>query len=188
MYLRSSRPQIPPRQVARTDRALLVAPLAAFADAACAPLATAGIRARRLDPPLEGDVAAAALRLTAEPPPFVAWGEPTLRVPSDHGDCGRAQQLALALARLLRGTPRAFLVAGTDGIDGPPPRAGRPPPAGAFIDGATWSALETAGAAGGPDPDHALARCDAGTILAAAGALFVPGPTGVNHADVVIAL
>ncbi len=175
---------IPPRQVMRTDRALLVAPLAAFADAACEALATAGIAARRLDPPLEGDVAAAAHRLAAETPPFVAWGEPTLRVPADHGDGGRAQQLALALARLFRGTARALLVAGTDGVDGPPPRAGRPPPAGAFIDGTTWDAI----AAAGLDPVRALARCDAGTALAAARALFVPGPTGVNHADVVIAL
>jgi hydroxypyruvate reductase len=175
---------IPPRQVGRADRALLVAPLAAFADVACEALAAAGIRARRLDPPLQGDVAGAAHRLAAEAPPLVAWGEPTLRVPADHGDGGRAQQLALALARLVRGTARALLVAGTDGVDGPPPRAGRPSPAGAFVDGGTWDAI----AAAGVDPDRALARCDAGTALAAAGALFVPGPTGVNHADVVIAL
>jgi glycerate 2-kinase len=175
---------IPPRQVARADRARLVAPLAAFADAALAALAASGVAARRLDPPLDGDVAAVAHRLIAEPPPFVAWGEPTLRVPADHGDGGRAQQLALTLARHLRGTSRALLVAGTDGVDGPPPRAGRRPPAGAFVDGATWDAV----AAAGLDPARALARCDAGTALAAAGALFVPGPTGVNHADVVIAL
>ncbi|HSK04982.1 MAG TPA: MOFRL family protein, partial [Kofleriaceae bacterium] len=129
-------------------------------------------------------VAAAAHRLAALAPPFVAWGEPTLRVPADHGDGGRAQQFALTLAQLLRGSSRALLVAGTDGIDGPPPRAGRPSPAGAFIDGATWDAIIAAGV----DPALALARCDAGTALAAAGALFVPGPTGVNHADVVIAL
>jgi hydroxypyruvate reductase len=175
---------IPPRQVARADRARLVAPLAAFADAALAALAAAGVAARRLDPPLEGDVTAAAHRLAALAPPFVAWGEPTLRVPADHGDGGRAQQLALTLAQLLRGTSRALLVAGTDGVDGPSPRAGRPSPAGAFIDGTTWDAI----AAAGVDPALALARCDAGTALAAAGALFVPGPTGVNHADVVIAL
>ncbi|MBA3819661.1 MAG: hypothetical protein H0X17_12265, partial [Deltaproteobacteria bacterium] len=36
------------------------------------------------------------------------------------------------------------------------------------------------------DADAALARCDAGTALAAIGALVVTGPTGVNHADVVI--
>ena len=175
---------IPPRPIARADRAVLVAPMAAFADAACEALAAAGLRARRLDPPLEGDVAAAARRLAAEAGPFVAWGEPTLHIPADHGDGGRAQQLALALARLLRGTPRALLVAGTDGVDGPPPRAGRASPAGAFIDGATWDAI----AAAGVDPALALERRDAGTALAAAGALFVPGPTGVNHADVVLAV
>jgi len=174
---------IAPRRVARADRAILVAPMAAFADAACAALAAAGVRARRLDPPLEGDAAAAARRLAAEAGPFVAWGEPTLRVPGDHGEGGRAQQAALALARLVRGTPRALLVAGTDGVDGPPPR-GRPPPAGAFVDGGTWDAIARAGV----DPDRALARCDAGPALAAASALFVPGPTGVNHADVVIAV
>jgi hydroxypyruvate reductase len=175
---------IPPRRVTRADRAVLVAPLAAFADAACEALAAAGLRARRLDPPLEGDVAAAAHRLAALAGRFVAWGEPTLRVPADHGDGGRAQQLALSLARLLRGTPRALLVAGTDGVDGPLPRAGRPSPAGAFVDGGTWDAI----AAAGVDPALALERCDAGTALAAAGALFVPGPTGVNHADVAIAV
>ena len=118
---------IGPRLVTRRDRAVLVAPLAAFADAALAALAGAGIAARRLDPPLEGDVEDAARRLAAAPGPFVAWGEPTVRVPADHGDGGRAQQLALALARLVRGTRRALLVAGSDGIDGPPPRDGRPP-------------------------------------------------------------
>jgi len=174
---------VPPRRVTRADRAVLVAPMAAFADAACESLAAAGVRARRLDPPLEGDVAAAARRLAAEAPPFVAWGEPTLRVPADHGEGGRAQQLALELARLLRGAGGAFLVAGSDGVDGPPPVV-RPSPAGAFIDGSTWDALAAAGA----DPALAIARCDAGPALAAASALFVPGPTGVNHADVVIAL
>jgi glycerate-2-kinase len=173
-----------PRHTARTDRALLVAPLAAFAEGAREALAAAGVRARRLDPPLEGEVAAAARRLAAEPAPLVAWGEPTLRVPADHGDGGRAQQLALALAQLVRGTSRALLVAGTDGVDGPPPRDGRPPPAGAFVDGGTWDAI----AAAGIDPARALARCDAGPALAAVGALFVPGSTGVNHADVVISL
>ena len=65
-----------------------------------------------------------------------------------------------------------------------PPPAARPASAGAFVDGGTWDAL----AAAGVDPALALARCAAGAALAAASALFVPGPTGVNHADVVIAL
>jgi hydroxypyruvate reductase len=111
----------------------------------------------------------------------VAWGEPTLRLPSPHGVGGRAQQLALVLARGLRGTPRSALVVGTDGIDGPPP-PGRPSPAGAWVDGATWDAI----AAAGLDPAAALAACDAGTALAAVGALVITGPSGINHADLVI--
>ena len=63
----------------------------------------------------------------------------------------------------------------------PAPRA-RPTPAGAFVDGATWAAITAAGL----DPAAALERCDAGTALAAVGALVVTGPTGINHADLVI--
>ena len=126
-----------------------------------------------------GDVAADLARVSSHV--RVVFGEPTLRIPADRGDGGRAQQLALLLARALRGTARSAFVAGSDGIDGPPPR-GRPAPAGAFVDGRTWDAV----AARGIDPERALARCDAGTALHAIGALVVTGPTGVNHADVVV--
>ena len=114
-------------------------------------------------------------------PLIVAWGEPTVRVPPGHGAGGRAQQLALLLARDLRGTSRGAFVVGTDGIDGPPP-ADRASPAGAWIDGTTWDAI----AAAGIDPAAALAACDAGTALAAVGALVVTGPTGINHADLLL--
>jgi hydroxypyruvate reductase len=126
-------------------------------------------------------VAEVAAQLAQISGPIVAWGEPTLRVPADHGDGGRAQQLALALAGRLRGRDVAALVVGTDGIDGPPPRD-RPSPAGAWVDGATWDAVIAAG----HDPAAALVRCDAGSALAAAGALVVTGPSGINHADLVI--
>lgn len=112
---------------------------------------------------------------------LVAWGEPTLALPADPGVGGRAQQLALVLARALRGTARSALVVGTDGVDGPPP-PDRPAPAGAWVDGATWDAI----AAAGIDPAAALARCDAGPALAAVGALIVTGPSGINHADLVV--
>jgi glycerate-2-kinase len=36
------------------------------------------------------------------------------------------------------------------------------------------------------DPQTALDRCDAGTALDAVGALVITGPTGVNHADLVV--
>jgi glycerate 2-kinase len=112
--------------------------------------------------------------------PMILWGEPTLAVPADHGEGGRAQQLALELARELRGGTRIAFVIGSDGMDGPAPRA-RPAPAGAYVDGTTWGAIEAAGV----DPERALECCDAGTALAAAGALVVTGPTGINHGDLV---
>lgn len=167
--------------VTRADRAQLLAPMAAFAQAAHAALAAHGVHARYVATPLEGDVEPIADALAASADTLVAWGEPTLRVPEPHGQGGRAQQLALALARRLRGTERAALVIGSDGVDGPRP-TGRPAPAGAFVDGATWDAISSAGI----DPAAALARCDAGSALAAVGALVVTGPTGINHADLVI--
>ena len=112
---------------------------------------------------------------------YVAWGEPTLRVPADHGEGGRAQQLALELAKALRGTNLIAMAIGSDGVDGPPP-AGRAAPAGALVDGTTWDAIVAAG----HDPERALARCDAGTVLDAVGALVVTGPTGINHGDLVV--
>ena len=104
-----------------------------------------------------------------------------MQVPANHGEGGRAQQLALELARQLRGVSRAAFVVGSDGSDGPAP-ASRPTPAGAYVDGATWDAIANANI----DPSAALERRDAGTALAAIGALVVTGPTGVNHADVVV--
>ena len=154
------------------DRALLVLPMRAFADAVVAELGLPLV-----EEPLAGDVEDVA-DLLAGRGPCVAWGEPTLHVPADHGRGGRAQQLALALARRLRGTSRIALVAGTDGADGPGPDA----PAGAIVDGTTWDAI----AAAHVDPARALARRDAGTALRAVGALVVTGPTGVNHADIAI--
>lgn len=150
------------------DRAQLVAPLAAFARIVAREL---GLPLR--EPALTADVTEVARALAAEPGAFVAYGEPTVVVPPAHGEGGRARQLALLLARELRGGTRSALVAGSDGVDGPGPAV-----AGAFVDGATWDALA--------DPAGALARCDAGTALAQIGAQFAPGPTGVNHADVVI--
>jgi len=112
---------------------------------------------------------------------WVYWGEPTLVVPADHGEGGRMQQLALELAKRLAGTDVGAFAIGSDGMDGPPP-AHRPAPAGAFVDGKTWAAIRAAGI----DPQAALDRCDAGTALAAVGALVITGPTGVNHADLVV--
>jgi hydroxypyruvate reductase len=175
----------PARSVARADHAEVIAPMASAAQAAVRALAARGITATLVEAPLAGEVFAVAGALVAAHAaargPIVAWGEPTLRVPAVHGAGGRAQQLALVLAGSLRGTPFSAFVVGTDGIDGPPP-PDRPAPAGAWVDGATWDAI----AAAGRDPAAALASCDAGTALAAAGALVVTGPSGINHADLAI--
>ena len=163
------------------DIARVIAPMTAFADAAIAALASRGVSARRIDPPIAGDTHGVAVELEARSGLVVAWGEPTLSVPADHGEGGRAQQLALELARLLRGTHRIALSIGSDGADGPAP-VHRPTPAGAFVDGSTWDAMIAAG----HDPEAALARRDAGAVLAAVDALVVTGPTGINHADLVL--
>jgi hydroxypyruvate reductase len=168
--------------VVRRDHAEIVAPMVSCARAAVRALADRGIAAALIDEPIAGELEAVARALAGRADPvLVAWGEPTLRVPAVHGTGGRAQQLALVLARWLRGAPRSAFVVGSDGVDGPAPRD-RPAPAGAWVDGTTWDAI----AAAGLDPADALARCDAGSALAAVGALVVTGPTGINHADLVI--
>lgn len=173
---------LPP--VRRSDHAVVIAPMASAAQAAVRALAARGIAASLVEAPIAGEVAAVAQALAARDAggaAIVAWGEPTLRLPPVHGVGGRAQQLALQLAGWLRDSARGALVVGTDGIDGPPP-AGRDAPAGAWVDGTTWDRIVAAGY----DPAAALAACDAGTVLDAVGALVVTGPSGINHADLVI--
>ena len=99
-------------------------------------------------------------------------GEPTVVLPASWGRGGRARQLALLCARGLAGVPGwSLLCAGSDGIDGNDAAAG------AIVDGDTWPQVR--------DGDAALAGCDAGTALARWA--VVTGPTGINHADLVVA-
>lgn len=110
---------------------------------------------------------------------LIAGGEPTIRVPPNPGTGGRAQHLALLLARHLRGRGDVtILVAGSDGIDGNSYAAG------AIVDGTTWDEI----ADHGGDPATALARADSHTALALTDATLQTGPTGVNHADLIIML
>ncbi|MEP6863308.1 MAG: DUF4147 domain-containing protein [Deltaproteobacteria bacterium] len=113
--------------------------------------------------------------------PYFQWGEPTIALPLGHGTGGRAQQLALELAKRISGQDKIAFVAGSDGQDGPKP-ADRPAPAGAFVDGTTWLAIRNAGI----EPTRALVSCDAGPALAAVGALFYTQATGINHGDIVV--
>ena len=99
------------------------------------------------------------------------------------GTGGRAQELALAAARVLGDAGGgangiAVLAAGTDGRDGPTDAAG------AMVSGSTWDVIARAGG----HPAVALERHDAYTALARAGALIRTGPTGTNVMDVVIGL
>ena len=163
------------------ELARVIAPLATCATAMTEALAAAGVEVALVREPVSGDVGALADRLARSSVAAVWYGEPTVVVPADHGEGGRMQQLALALARQLAGTDKSALAIGSDGMDGPPP-AHRPAPAGAYVDGTTWAAIRAAGI----DPQAALDRCDAGTALDAVGALVITGPTGVNHADLVV--
>jgi hydroxypyruvate reductase len=161
------------RQVcdARGDVAEVILPMRLFAFGVSAELRSRGIVLPFHEEPMRGRV--------TDLERGIHWGEPTLTVPDDHGEGGRAQQLALELARRLRGTDRSAFVAGSDGIDGPPPH-GRPAPAGAYVDATTWDAI------GDEAATRAVERRDAGSALAAVGALVITGPTGINHADVAV--
>jgi len=164
-----------PTYGSRHSQAHVIAPIRSFAEAAHAAFAAAGKQLAFLPNPLWGDVANLAPHIESG----LHWGEPTVRIPADHGEGGRMQQLALLLADRLRGSDRSAFCIGSDGIDGPPP-ANRPAPAGAYVDGTTWDAIGDAAAR------SALEHRDAGTALAAIGALVITGPTGINHADLVV--
>lgn len=131
---------------------------------------------------LEGDVAAVAMEIGAvarrlkEGEAWVAGGEWTVKV-TGKGRGGRATHLALLAAIEIAGIDgMCVLVAGSDGNDGTGPWAG------AVVDGETRARMVRAGV----DEWLALATCDSGSALDVVGATIDGGPTGVNHADLVI--
>jgi glycerate 2-kinase len=111
----------------------------------------------------------------------LAGGEPVVTVRGD-GLGGRAQELALACAiELNRVAPLAnvaLLCAGSDGIDGPTDAAG------AFAGPRTVATALKHGA----DPAIYLERNDTYSLFALTGDLFKTGHTGVNAADLLLAL
>ncbi len=113
-------------------------------------------------------------------PGLHVWGgETTVRLPPSPGRGGRAQALALAVARELEGGPPTwFLAAGTDGTDGPGEDAG------ALVDHETCRRGRQAGL----DPAESLQQADAGHFLEASGDLLRTGPTGTNVMDLMLAL
>jgi glycerate-2-kinase len=105
----------------------------------------------------------------------VASGEVTLRA-SGPGEGGRAQHLALTLARELAGESVKLLVAGSDGHDFTTGAAG------AQLDGESWGKA----IARGLDPDFRLARFDSATLCRALGAQLPAFDSDTNLADLVL--
>lgn len=129
---------------------------------------------------LYADVADAAARISrcvknGSDGVYVFGGEPTMVLPRNPGQGGRNQHLALLLAQKFSGeTKLEFLVAGSDGSDGPTNAAG------GFGDGDSFN-KQTGGSA-------ALNAADAGSFLENCGDLFVTGPTGTNVMDLAIVI
>jgi glycerate-2-kinase len=160
---------------ARVRFSVLASP-ASLRSAARAAAVAAGWRVRALATPFAGDVAEVAAALLAEPPHdgelVIAVGEPTVHV-TGTGQGGRAQHLALLMARELAGQPACFVACGSDGSDGPTDAAG------AAVDGSTLAAARAAGL----DVDAAIASFDSHPTLARLGLNIVTGPTGTNLTD-----
>jgi hydroxypyruvate reductase len=163
------------------DRATLLLGIDALVGAAVDAALARKLSVQVVDQRIEGEVADVARnlasRLGSRDVVVIAGGEPTVVLADRPGVGGRAHQLALLLAREVRGSSAVVLVAGSDGMDGNTGAAG------AVVDGTTWDAIS----ARGLDPAAHLADCDAGTALAAVGAQILTGPTGVNHCDLVLA-
>jgi hydroxypyruvate reductase len=138
---------------------------------------------------------------------IIHGGEPTVSLGAQaSGAGGRAQELALAAARVLNRTrehagttdpraagelqrpgdrnapsahrPMTLLAAGTDGRDGATDAAG------AIVDASTWQRIRDRGLS----PDRALASHDSSSALAAADALLPARVTGTNVMDIVVGL
>ena len=133
---------------------------------------------------VEGNVVAVADRLCdtlfANKHQLLVWGgEPSMQLPQSPGRGGRNQHLALLIAQRLSNEDGVyFVIAGTDGSDGPTTDAG------ALVDGTTASR----GLALGLNIKHSLANADSGSFLEQTQDLISTGPTGTNVMDLMIGL
>ncbi len=153
-------------------------------DAAAREARRLGLRVVRVRGRLSGQARAAGARLARAarrlPPRSVllAGGETVVALGARHGRGGRCLELALGAARGLEGRDDlSLLAAGSDGLDGSSGAAG------ARVNGGT--AVRAARL--GLDAREALGRHDTLAFFAAAGGLFVTGPTGSNVGDWVFA-
>ncbi|MDI7861707.1 glycerate kinase [Rhizobiaceae bacterium n13] len=109
-----------------------------------------------------------------KPVVILSGGETTVTIAGTHGRGGRNSEFLLSFAVDIDGCAGIHaLAADTDGIDGSEDNAG------AFADGDSAARMRAAGV----DPRAHLAGHDAYSAFAAAGDLFVPGPTGTNVND-----
>ncbi|HSO72931.1 MAG TPA: glycerate kinase [Thermodesulfobacteriota bacterium] len=109
---------------------------------------------------------------------LIAGGEPTVTV-RGNGLGGRNMELALAVAREIKGLPKTVVLsAGTDGTDGPTDAAG------AIVNGRTWDRARKKGI----PLEKRLENNDSYPFFKEAGGLVITGPTGTNVMDVHILL
>lgn len=164
----------PPR--ATGDDIEVVASHRHVATAAAEAVHAEGLTAAVLDSELMGEAATttrAVLRVRHPAQVHVYAGETTVVVRGG-GRGGRNHEAALAAAIALDGSAgRAFLAAGTDGVDG---YAGG---AGAVVDGATAAGARRLGI----DPDAMLAANDSGGFFDRVPGRIATGPTGTNVGD-----
>lgn len=159
------------------------------AQAAVTKAAGFGFQSRLLTTSLAGEAsdAGANLALTLKqartqasavkrPVCIIAGGETTVTLHPEHGMGGRNQEMALAAALILDGTPDVAMVTfGTDGEDGPTDAAG------AVVTGETLYRARKAGI----DAGEFLRRNDAYHFFQTLGDLVITGPTGTNVNDLV---
>ena len=112
-------------------------------------------------------------RPVAKPCCMMAGGETTVTVKGG-GKGGRAQEFAVAAAKVIAGLPNVWVAAvGTDGSDGPTDVAG------ALVGGRTVAQADRLGI----DLDLALSRNDTYPALKRLGSHIITGPTGTNVND-----
>jgi hydroxypyruvate reductase len=166
----------------------IIADISQSLAAASAAARAAGYAPTLVSAALAGDAlhagASIAALLRALPPSrqprCLLWGgETTVSLVPQHGHGGRNQTVALAIAQGIAGGTDALVAAyATDGGDGPTDAAG------AVVTATTWQRAHDSGL----DPAQHLSQHNAYPLFAALGDLLLPGPTGTNVNDVVVAL
>jgi hydroxypyruvate reductase len=149
-------------------------------DAAAREAARLGVRVSRVRARLSGESRHTGARLARRGAALrpgsvlLAGGETVVTLGPRAGRGGRTLELALAAAMALEGSGGwTLLAASSDGLDGSSGAAG------AWTDERTIARARRRGL----DPASALARHDTRAFFAAAGDLFVTGPTGGNVGD-----